>query len=108
MNLIPMIAEATNEFAGQWLLMIGGFVANIVIAGVAIFSVLATRREVSAIEKRVEKLEESLDDKTSKLHKRVNRLLAGQMLIAGQVGVALDNQHDRLQEIMARLESEED
>jgi len=103
-----ILADVTNSFAGQWLLLIGGFVANIVIAGVAIFSVLATRREVTAIEKRVEKLEDGLEEKTNRLHKRINRLLAGQMMIAGQVGVVLDHQGERLAEIIRQLENEED
>ena len=33
-----ILSDVSPEFAGQWLLLIGGFVANIVIAGVAIFS----------------------------------------------------------------------
>ena len=103
-----ILSDVSPEFAGQWLLLIGGFVANIVIAGVAIFSVLATRREVSSIEKRVEKLEDSLDEKTNKLNNRVNRILAGQMLIAGRVGCALEQHQGRLDEIMSQLETEED
>ena len=103
-----MLSQLSTDFAGQWLLLMGGFVANIIIAAVAIFTVLATRREVASIEKRVEKLEDSLDEKTSRLHKRVNRLLAGQMLIAGRVGCALDQHQDQLGEIMSKLETEED
>ena len=102
-----MLAEVTNDFAGQWAFLIGGVVANVVLAGIGVLSFFATRREVDLLEKRVAKLEETLDDKTERLHKRVNRLLAGQMLIAGRVGCELEQHSARIEELMAKFETEE-
>jgi hypothetical protein len=53
-------------------------------------------------------METDLDDKTAKIHKRVNRLLAGQMLIAGSVGCALEQHQDQITAWMEKLEREED
>jgi cob(I)alamin adenosyltransferase len=81
-----------------------GLVATLI----SIAGYFATRREVDDLQDRVSKLEQDLDRKTARIHKRVNRLLAGQMLIAGQVGVALDRQGERLAVLMKQLEAEED
>jgi hypothetical protein len=56
----------------------------------------------------VDKIEVDLDDKTAKIHKRVNRLLAGQMLIAGRVGCSLDQHQDQITAWMAELDREEE
>lgn len=97
----------TNSELGVFIMcaaMLIGLVATLI----SVASYFATRREVDDLKGRVDKIEEDLDHKTSKIHKRVNRLLAGQMLIAGQVGVALDRQGGRLAELIRQLEEEED
>lgn len=102
-----LFAEATNEQVGIFIFA-GAAVCGFAATLISIASYFATRREVEDLKERVEKLETDLDDKTSKIHKRVNRLLAGQMLIAGRMGCALDRHQDEINSMMLQLESEED
>src|ERR1700761_2601184 len=95
-------ADATNEQIGVFIFaaaVVTGFVATLI----SVASYFATRREVEDLKSRVDKLESDLDDKTAKIHKRVNRLLAGQMLIAGRVGCALDQHQDQITAWMGGL-----
>ncbi len=101
------LADATNEQIGVFIFaaaVVTGFVATLI----SVASYFATRREVEDLKSRVDKLENDLDDKTAKIHKRVNRLLAGQMLIAGRVGCALDQHQEQISAWMEKLEREED
>ena len=101
------LADATNEQIGVFIFaaaVVTGFIATLI----SLASYFATRREVEDLKSRVDKLESDLDDKTAKIHKRVNRLLAGQMLIAGRVGCSLDQHQDQISAWMAKLEREED
>lgn len=100
-----ILAEATNEQIG---VLVFGLAAllGLVATMISIASYFATRREVEDLKTRVNNLEDNLDKKTSKLHTRINRLLAGQMMIAGQLNVALDKGH--LKEMMQQLEAEEE
>jgi outer membrane murein-binding lipoprotein Lpp len=101
------LADATNEQIGVFIFaaaVVTGFVATLI----SVASYFATRREVEDLKARVDKLENDLDDKTSKIHKRVNRLLAGQMLIAGRMGCSLEQHQDQISAWMAKLEREED
>jgi hypothetical protein len=102
-----MFAEASNEQVG---VLIFGLAAVLGLAAtmISIASYFATRREVEDLKARVDKIETDLDEKTSKIHKRVNRLLAGQMLIAGRMGCALDRHQEEINTMMLQLESEED
>jgi hypothetical protein len=75
---------------------------------ISIASYFATRREVDDLKDRVVIIENLLEKRTEKLHRRINRLLAGQMLIAGKVGVALDKNQAQLEAKLHELESEED
>src|SRR3954471_7506364 len=105
MNLI--FADATNEQIGIFIFagaVVTGFIATLI----SVASNFATRREAEDLKTRVDKIETDLDDKTAKIHKRVNRLLAGQMLIAGRVGCALDQHQDQIAAWMDQLEREED
>ena len=100
------LADATNEQVGIFIFagaVVTGFVATLI----SVASYFATRREVEDLKTRVDKIEADLDDKTAKIHKRVNRLLAGQMLIAGRMGCSLDQHQDQISAWMAELEREE-
>jgi cell division protein FtsL len=106
MKMGIILADATNEQVGVFIaaaVVVIGFILMLL----AIAAYFATRREVDDLKERMDKLEADLDDKTSKIHNRVNRLLAGQMLIAGRVGCELTEHKERLGEIMKELESEE-
>jgi SMC interacting uncharacterized protein involved in chromosome segregation len=105
--MFTFFADATNEQVGIFIFagaVVTGFVATLI----SVASYFATRREVEDLKVRVDKIEVDLDDKTAKIHKRVNRLLAGQMLIAGRVGCSLDQHRDQLTAIIADLEREEE
>lgn len=101
------LADATNEQVGVFIFA-GAVVTGFIAALISIASYFATRREVEDLKSRVNKIEADLDDKTAKIHKRVNRLLAGQMLIAGRVGCSLDQHRDQISAWMKELEREED
>ena len=101
------LAEATNEQVGIFIFagaVVTGFIATLI----SVASNFATRREVEDLKTRVNKIESDLDDKTAKIHKRVNRLLAGQMLIAGRVGCSLDQHKDQITAWMEKLDREEE
>jgi hypothetical protein len=101
------LADVTNEQVGVFIFagaVVTGFIATLV----SVASNFATRRELEDLKTRVDKMETDLDDKTAKIHKRVNRLLAGQMLIAGSVGCALEQHQDQISAWMEKLEREED
>jgi hypothetical protein len=101
------LADATNEQVGIFIFaaaVVTGFVATLV----SVASNFATRRELEDLKTRVDKIETDLDDKTAKIHKRVNRLLAGQMLIAGRVGCSLEQHQDQITAWMKKLEREEE
>jgi len=105
--MITLFADATNEQIGIFIFagaVVTGFIATLI----SVASNFATRREVEDLKGRVDKIEADLDDKTTKIHKRVNRLLAGQMLIAGRVGCSLEQHRDQITAWMAELEREED
>ncbi|HXT13190.1 MAG TPA: hypothetical protein VN873_16655 [Candidatus Angelobacter sp.] len=105
--MTSFLADATNEQIGIFIFagaVVTGFIATLI----SVASNFATRREVEDLKMRVDKIETDLDDKTSKIHKRVNRLLAGQMLIAGRVGCSLDQHRDQITAWMAQLEREEE
>src|SRR6185437_11041309 len=105
--MTDFLADATSEQIGIFIFaaaVVTGFIATLV----SVASYFATRREVEDLKSRVDKLESDLEDKTAKIHKRVNRLLAGQMLIAGRVGCSLDQHRDQISAWMAKLEREED
>jgi hypothetical protein len=100
-------ADATNEQVGIFIFagaVVTGFVATLV----SVASNFATRRELEDLKTRVDRIETDLDDKTAKIHKRVNRLLAGQMLIAGRVGCSLEQHQDQISEWMEKLDREEE
>jgi len=102
-----LLADATNEQVGIFIFagaVVTGFIATLI----SVASNFATRREVEDLKSRADKLETDLDDKTAKIHKRVNRLLAGQMLIAGRIGCSLDQHQDQIAAWMAQLEREEE
>jgi phosphate/sulfate permease len=98
---------ATNNEIGLFVVC-AAVVFGMVGALISVASYFATRREVDDLKERVQGIEELMEERTEKLHKRINRLLAGQMLIAGQVGVALENHSTQLEALMQQLESEED
>ena len=101
------LADATNEQVGIFIFagaVVTGFIATLV----SVASNFATRREWEDLKSRVDKIETDLDDKTSKIHKRVNRLLAGQMLIAGRIGCSLEQHQAQITEWMEKLEREEE
>ena len=101
------LADATNEQVGIFIFagaVVTGFVATLV----SVASNFATRRELEDLKMRVDKIETDLDDKTAKIHKRVNRLLAGQMLIAGRVGCSLEQHQDQIAAWMEKLDREEE
>jgi hypothetical protein len=105
--MTSFLADATNEQIGVFIFagaVVTGFIATLI----SVASYFATRREVEDLKARVDKIEADLDDKTAKIHKRVNRLLAGQMLIAGRVGCSLDQHQDQITAWMAELDREED
>lgn len=105
--MTQFLADATNEQIGIFIFagaVVTGFVATLI----SVASYFATRREVEDLKTRVDKIETDLEDKTSKIHKRVNRLLAGQMLIAGRIGCSLEQHQDQISAWIARLEREED
>jgi len=81
-----------------------GLVATLI----SIAGYFATRREVDDLKDRVGTLEDLMEKRTEKLHRRINRLLAGQMLIAGQVGVALEHHRGELDSLIRQIEHEED
>lgn len=86
----------------------GALLIGLVATLIAIASYFATRREVDDLKERMTNVEELMERRTEKLHKRINRLLAGQMLIAGKVGVALDKHQNQMDDILRELEAEED
>jgi len=81
-----------------------GLVATLI----SIAGYFATRREVDDLKNRVTTLETLMESRTEKLHRRINRLLAGQMLIAGQVGLALEHHRSELDALIQQLENEQD
>ena len=102
-----LLADATNEQVGIFIFagaVVTGFIATLI----SVASNFATRREVEDLKSRVNKIESDLDDKTAKIHKRVNRLLAGQMLIAGRVGCSLEQHQDQITAWMEKLDREEE
>ncbi len=102
-----LLADVTNEQVGIFIFagaVVTGFVATLV----SVASNFATRRELEDLKSRVDKIEIDLDDKTAKIHKRVNRLLAGQMLIAGRVGCSLEQHQDQIAAWMEKLDREEE
>lgn len=106
MSPVTFFAEASNEQVGTLIFGLAavlGFAATMI----SIASYFATRREVEDLKERVGKLETDLDEKTGKIHNRVNRLLAGQMLIAGRMGVSLDRNQEQIAAMMADLDREE-
>jgi outer membrane murein-binding lipoprotein Lpp len=107
MPITALFADATNEQVGIFIAA-AAIVTGCIAAGISVASNFATRREVEDLKTRVDKIEVDLDDKTTKIHKRVNRLLAGQMLIAGRIGCSLDQHQDQITAWMAELEREED
>ena len=105
--MTQFLADATNEQVGIFIFagaVVTGFIATLI----SVASYFATRREVEDLKTRVDKIEADLDDKTAKIHKRVNRLLAGQMLIAGRMGCSLDQHQDQISAWMAELDKEEE
>ena len=105
--MATFLADATNEQIGIFIFagaVVTGFVATLV----SVASNFATRRELEDLKTRVDRIETDLDDKTAKIHKRVNRLLAGQMLIAGRVGCSLEQHQDQISEWMEKLDREEE
>ncbi|MDE2105328.1 MAG: hypothetical protein KGL39_49335 [Patescibacteria group bacterium] len=105
-----ILAQATspsNSELGLFVVCAAAFI-GLIATLISIASYFATRREVDDLKERVTNIEELMEKRTEKLHRRINRLLAGQMLIAGQVGVALDHQGDKLAEIIRQLDAEED
>ena len=105
--MTTLLADTTNEQIGIFIFagaVVTGFIATLI----SVASNFATRREVEDLKSRVDKLETDIDDKTSRIHKRVNRLLAGQMLIAGRIGCSLDLHQDQIAAWMAELEREEE
>jgi hypothetical protein len=101
------LADATNEQIGIFVFagaVVTGFIATLI----SVASNFATRREVEELKTRVDKIESDLDDKTSKIHKRVNQLLAGQMLIAGRIGCSLEQHQDQIAAWMEKLDREEE
>jgi hypothetical protein len=105
--MITFLADATNEQIGIFIFA-GAVVTGFITTLISVASNFATRREVEELKTRVNKIEADLDDKTTKIHKRVNRLLAGQMLIAGRVGCSLDQHQDQISAWMKKLEREEE
>jgi hypothetical protein len=102
-----LLADATNEQVGIFIFagaVVTGFIATLI----SVASNFATRREVEDLKSRVDKIESDLDDKTAKIHKRVNRLLAGQMLIAGRMGCSLEQHQEQITAWMEKLEREEE
>ncbi len=105
--MTTFFADATNEQVGIFIFagaVVTGFIATLI----SVASNFATRREVEDLKSRVDKIESDLDDKTAKIHKRVNRLLAGQMLIAGRVGCSLEQHQDQIAAWMEKLDREEE
>ena len=98
---------ATNNEIGLFVVC-AAVVFGLVGALVSVASYFATRREVDDLKDRVATIEDLMEKRTEKLHKRINRLLAGQMLIAGQVGVTIENHTAQMSAIMQQLETEED
>ena len=101
------IAGPSNNDIGLFVVCAAVFI-GLIGALISIASYFATRREVDDLKVRVTQIEELMEERTEKLHKRINRLLAGQMLIAGQVGVALENHSTQMESLLRQLESEED
>lgn len=105
--MTTFLADATNEQIGIFIFagaVVTGFIATLI----SVASNFATRREVEDLKTRVDKIESDLDDKTAKIHKRVNRLLAGQMLIAGRVGCSLEQHQEQIAAWMEELDREEE
>jgi hypothetical protein len=105
--MVNFFAEATNEQVGIFIFagaVVTGFIATLI----SVASNFATRREVEDLKSRVDKIESDFEDKTAKIHKRVNRLLAGQMLIAGRMGCALEQHQEQITAWMEKLEREEE
>src|ERR1043165_8534075 len=105
--MTPFLADATNEQVGIFIFA-GAVVTGFIATMISVASNFATRRELEDLKTRVDKIETDLDDKTSKIHKRVNRLLAGQMLIAGRVGCSLEQHQEQIAAWMEKLEQEEE
>jgi hypothetical protein len=101
---LQLLAEADNAFVGQLAYAVS-FLLALAVAAITVASHFATRREVESLMERVDKLER----RTEVLDRRINRLLAGQMLIAGQMGVALSaaSLRDAMQQVAREEESEE-
>lgn len=74
-----ILADASNDFAGQWLYLVGSIVTQIVIAGVMVLSFFATKREMDQLSDQVRELTEALaeqsnisEDRAVKIHNRLN------------------------------------
>ena len=107
MFLADSIATApTNNDIGLFVVC-AATIIGLVAALISIASYFATRREVDDLKERVANIEELMEKRTEKLHNRINRLLAGQMLIAGKLGVALEQHQNQLDDILRDLEAEE-
>jgi len=100
-------AAATTGQVGIFIVCAAMFV-GLVGALISVASYFATRREVDDLKERVGIIESLLEKRTEKLHRRINRLLAGQMLIAGKVGVALDKHEAQMEAMLHELETEAD
>jgi hypothetical protein len=61
---------------------------------------------VQRVERRVDQIESKFDQTVRGLHRRINRLLAGQYLIAGKLGVVLED--PRLDTMMEQISREEE
>jgi len=97
----------TNNEIGLFVVC-AAVVIGLVGALMSVAGYFATRREVDDLKERVTVIENLLEKRTEKLHRRINRLLAGQMLIAGKVGVALDQHQVQMETMLHELEREED
>jgi hypothetical protein len=104
-----LIAAATNAFTGELMYGLAPLIA-LIGSAIGIGSYFATRRELDKLETRVTHLEEKLSGRVGKLHARINRLLAGQMIIAGKLGVTVEHMKDIESELaeIEELEREED
>jgi len=103
---LALLAEAAPSpaFLGnmvQGIVVLMGALATLL----AIATYFATRREVEELKVRVKDLEDKMEGKIEKLDRRIIRLLAGQALIAGQMGVVLSRRE--VDALMKRLDAEE-
>lgn len=108
-TLALFLLAQSNAQTGQLVYSIAA-VMGLVGMAFGVGSYFATRRELDKLETRVGSLETKLSRRVGKLHARINRLLAGQMLIAGKLGVTSEHmkhlEHELAQ--IEELENEED